>query len=107
MLDCPAFTTDSSEDTDTAIAKTMEYLSVPAVVGHERFFLDHLENDFAALGLETCRYPGLLEVHGNDAHSAILCAHVDRHGLISLGKGEYAYAAQYIKEIKYGEANRS
>ncbi len=92
---------------EIVIAKTMEYLSVPSVVGHETIFLDYLQKDMTALGLHACRYPGLLEVHGNDEHSAVICAHIDRHGLISLGKGEYAYAAQYIKEIKYGEANRS
>jgi hypothetical protein len=36
-----------------------------------------------------------------------LCAHIDRHGLISIGHGEYVYAAQYIKEIKYGQNNRA
>lgn len=94
-------------DIETVIAKTMEYLSIPCVVGHEQFFLTHLKKDLEALGLHGAQYQGVLEIHGNKANSAVISAHVDRHGLISLGKGEYAYAAQYIKEIKYGEANRS
>jgi putative aminopeptidase FrvX len=94
-------------DVETIIAKTMEYLGIPSVVGHEQFFINYLRKDFEALGMTASRHPGILEINGNKPYSAIVCAHIDRHGLISLGKGEYAYAAQYIKEIKYGEANRS
>ncbi len=97
----------SDNDIETVIAKTMEYLGVPAVVGYEQFFLDYLRKDFEALGLSSIKHDGVLEVFGARPHAAIVCAHIDRHGLISLGKGEYAYAAQYVKEIKYGEANRS
>jgi putative aminopeptidase FrvX len=94
-------------DIETIIAKTMEYLAVPAVVGHEQFFIEYLRKDFEAIGMRGVKHPGILEVYGEKPHAAIVCAHIDRHGLISLGKGEYAYAAQYVKEIKYGEANRS
>jgi putative aminopeptidase FrvX len=92
---------------ESIIAKTMEYLSIPSVVGSERFFLNYLYNDFSAMGLSVFKHPGLLEVHGDDPGSAILCAHIDRHGLVSLGNGEYVYAAQYIREIKYGEENKA
>lgn len=94
-------------DVEMVIAKTMEYLGVPSVVGHEQFFVNYLKKDFEAISLTASKHDGILEVHGSKPHSAVLCAHIDRHGLISLGKGEYAYAAQYIKEIKYGEPNRS
>ncbi len=94
-------------DIETVIAKTMEYLTVPSVVGHEQFFVDYLKKDFEAIGCLGVKHGGVLEVYGSKPHQAIVCAHIDRHGLISLGKGEYAYAAQYVKEIKYGEANRS
>jgi len=94
-------------EVESIIAKTMEYLGIPAVVGYEQCFLTHLYNDFKSLGLPVFRHPRLLEVRGNDPHSAIICAHIDRHGLISIGDGEYVYAAQYIREIKYGEENRS
>lgn len=93
--------------TEHVISKTIEYLSIPSVVGFEAGFTRFLHKDFMELGLNVNRFPGLLEVSGSNPHSAILCAHIDRHGLISLGNGEYAYAAQYIKEIKYGEQNQS
>lgn len=94
-------------DVESIIAKTMEYLSIPSVVGFEQFFMDFLEEDFKKLGLSTIKYDGLLEVRGNNPNAAIVCAHIDRHGLVSLGNGEYAYAAQYIREIKYGEEHKS
>lgn len=59
------------------------------------------------MGLSVFKYDGVLEVHGNDRKSAMICAHLDRHGLISLGDEEYVYAAQYMREIKYGENNKS
>ncbi len=92
---------------DTIIAKTVEYLSVPSVVGHERFFMNYLEADFRRIGLDADISEGVLAIHGKRPFSSIVCAHIDRHGLISLGNGEYAYAAQYVKEIKYGQNNRA
>ncbi len=85
------------------IAKTIEYLTVPSVVGHEFLFMEHLSHDFRNLGLRTEKHAGVLEVTGNNPLSAIICAHIDRHGLISIGGGTYAYAAQYVRERKYGE----
>lgn len=99
--------TSGFNDIEMVIAKTMEYLGMPSVVGHEQFFVNYLKKDFEAIDLKASKHDGILEVHGKKPHSAVLCAHIDRHGLISLGKGEYAYAAQYIREIKYGEPNRS
>lgn len=92
---------------DAIIAKTVEYLSIPCVVGHEHFFMNYLRQDLERMGMKCFQHPQLLEVHGNDPHSAIICAHVDRHGLISIGGNEYVYAAQFIREIKYGENNQS
>lgn len=89
------------------IEKTREYLQIPCVVGHEGPFARYLQADFEALGLNVEVHEGLIAVHGENRYSQIICAHIDRHGLISLGGGEYAYAAQYIKEIKYGEPNQS
>ena len=93
--------------TESIIAKTMEYLSIPSVVGYEDIFLQHLYEDFKALNLTVTRYPGLIEVSGQTPLSAIVCAHIDRHGLVSIGNDEYAYAAQYVREIKYGEEHQS
>lgn len=92
---------------ESIIAKTQHYLSVPSVVGHERFFMQYLYEDFKKTGLYAYKHDAALEVHGNDPKAAIICAHIDRHGLICLGDHEYVYAAQYIKEIKYGENNLS
>ena len=88
---------------ETGALKTIEYLSVPSVVGHEWSFLCYLEKDFEKLGLNVTLHDGAIEVCGDSSNASIVTAHADRHGLISLGKGEYAYAAQYVKEIKYGE----
>lgn len=103
----PSLLTKGFNETESIIAKTMEYLSIPSVVGYEQYFLKHLLNDFKKLGFSVTLYDGLLEVRGENPHSAIVCAHVDRHGLISLGNDEYAYAAQYVREIKYGEEHQS
>lgn len=98
---------DTDHATHAVIDATIKYLSVPCVVGHEDSFLQYLKEDFETMGLVAVRHEGLLEVHGKKPRSAILCAHIDRHGLISIGHGEYVYAAQYIKEIKYGQNNRA
>ncbi len=91
---------------NTVVHKTVEYLSVPSVVGHERHFLNYLADDFKKLGLITKRHTGVLEVRGApEPNGLIISAHIDRHGLISNGDGHYAYAAEYVKEEKYGEAN--
>lgn len=89
------------------VKKTIEYLSVPSVVGHEKFFMEYLYADFRKIGAYAYRNNGLLDVQGGEPYSAIVCAHLDRHGLICLGDGEFGYAAQYIKEAKYGENNQS
>lgn len=92
---------------DIIVQKTSEYLSVPSVVGHEKVFMQYLQADFEDAGLQVFDYDGLLVVQGQEPDSNIVCAHLDRHGLISLGDDEYVYAAQYIREIKYGENNLS
>lgn len=106
-LSPPPTLTRGFNEIEVIIAKTMQYLSIPSVVGHEGVFMTHLEEDFQTLGFKTMRYDGLLEIAGEDPGSAIICAHIDRHGLISIGNHEYAYAAQYMREIKYGESNQS
>ena len=91
---------------ETVVRKTIEYLAMPSVVGYEDFFLSKLKEDFENLGIEVIAHDDLLEVRGKKPNSAIITAHTDRHGLISLGNGQYAYAAQHVKESKYGEPNR-
>ena len=86
---------------DTVVAKTIEYLAVPSVVGHEGIFIEFLKQDFENLGIKVTEHKGVLELNGKAPRSAIISAHIDRHGLISMGGGDYAYAAEYIKENKY------
>ena len=88
---------------ETVVLKTIEYLAVPSVVGHEQHFLNYLEDDFKNLGLTVTQHDGILEISGAKPNSNIISAHVDRHGLISLGTGEYVYAARHIRRYKYDE----
>lgn len=90
---------------ETVVQKTIEYLAVPSVVGHEQHFLRYLVRDFTNLGLQVSENNGILEISGNKPYSTIISAHTDRHGLISIGQGQYAYAAQYVREEKYSEEN--
>ncbi len=88
---------------ETVVLKTIEYLKIPSVVGHEAFFLDYLKTDFAKLGLCVKQHNGLLEISGAKPRSNIITAHTDRHGLISMGNDRYGYAAQIIKKQKYND----
>ncbi|MEZ5903281.1 MAG: hypothetical protein R3D88_08260 [Alphaproteobacteria bacterium] len=90
---------------ETVSLKTIEYLAVPSVVGHEQHFYRYLKADFEKLGLSVKDHKGILEISGAKPRSKIISAHIDRHGLISMGDGQYAYAAQYVREEKYGEEN--
>jgi len=92
---------------ETVVRKTIEYLAVPSVVGHEEYFFRYLAQDFENLGLSVTPGEGILEISGNQPYSSIISAHADRHGLISIGNGEYTYAAQHIKKEKYNEESVS
>lgn len=89
----------------TVVAKTIEYLAVPSVVGYEKNFTRFLKADFEKLGLVVKEHDGLIEVSVENPNSLIISAHIDRHGLISVGKNQYGYAAEYVKEIKYNEVS--
>lgn len=93
--------------TQQIIDKTIEYLNIPAVVGHEYAFLSILMQDYKNMGLRVDNYDNLICVYGENKYDTILSAHLDRHGLISIGNGEYAYAGQYVREIKYGQNDRA
>lgn len=92
---------------ETVVSKTIEYLAIPSVVGHEKIFGRYLAKDFEKLGLRVREYRGILEVSPQNPNSQIISAHIDRHGLISIGEGKYQYAARNIKQYKYGEKNSS
>jgi len=86
---------------DTVVAKTIEYLAVPSVVGYEQHFAKFLINDFENLGLNVTQHKGLIEICGAQPQRHIISAHIDRHGLLSRGNGLFGYAAEYLKENKY------
>ena len=88
------------------ITKTSEYLEIPATVGHEGPFMEYLAKDFRELGLNIYASERHLIVQGSEGTKSIITAHIDRHGLIGISPTEFAYAAQYVKEINYGEDNR-
>ena len=92
---------------DTIIEKTLDYLDVPAVVGHDRGFKHRMANEYRQMGLTVDIYDNLICVYGSKKYETIVSAHFDRHGLISIGYGEYAYAGQYVREIRYGQNDRT
>lgn len=91
----------------SVIAKTDEYLKIPSVVGHEKPFLDHLHGEYEALGYTVIRDDNIVSVSGKNPDSFILSAHVDRHGILSIGGGDYRYAAHAVKNYKYNEETSS
>ena len=85
------------------IAKTDEYLHIPSVVGHEKPFLDALFDDYQKMGKTVLRDDNIVAVSGKHPESFILTAHIDRHGIVSIGNGDYRYAAHTVKNYKYDE----
>ncbi len=75
------------------IETTRRLLSVPSVVGDERPFLVHLERELTGLGIPCHAYDDRLVAVGGDAAAPTLSVHVDRHGLMCTGPGEFEYAA--------------
>ena len=94
---------DDDELFARVLAKTCEYLDVPAVVGHETPFLDHLAADFTALGAQVER-PRNLAVITLNPPGPVFLAHADRHGAVIDADGAAVYAASAVKNEKYGEA---
>lgn len=68
--------------------------------------MEALQRDYERMGLTVRIFPGLLVISGKNPHSSIICAHLDRHGLISIGGGNCVYAASHIKATKYAELNK-
>ena len=65
----------------------------PSVVGAEHSFFRILQRELEELGVKVTWYEGLLVAQGNQPHSLMLSAHIDRHGLICTGPNEFQYAA--------------
>lgn len=75
------------------IETTRRLLTVPSVVGDERPFLVHLERELAGLGVASHAYDDRLVAVGADPSAPTISVHVDRHGLMCTGPGEFEYAA--------------
>lgn len=86
---------------DEIVEKCNEYLKHPSVVGHETSFLNYLAEDYEALDVDIVRGKKILQVSGKSPQSLMLSVHIDRHGLISVGDGDYRYAGFVIKNTKY------
>ncbi len=78
-------------------------MNLPAVVGNELSFINFLANDFSRLeGVKVDYKNGYLVIKSlTDADKILLSAHIDRHGLITNGKGSLEYAAYRTKREKY------
>jgi putative aminopeptidase FrvX len=65
----------------------------PSVVGSEEPFFRVLQRELELHGVSVRRYQGILEAYGGRPESLIVSAHVDRHGVVASGPGEFQYAA--------------
>ncbi|RME52350.1 hypothetical protein D6783_05140 [Candidatus Woesearchaeota archaeon] len=92
------------------ISKTAEYLDVPAVVGFEHPFMNHLADDFNTSGYDVEKQDRILIVRKKGMRSPkIVTAHIDRHGIVVNEQGKPEYAAfnakkQHGENIKSSEA---
>lgn len=65
----------------------------PSVTSAEHPFLRVLQRELEEAGARVRWYEGLLVAEGLAPSSCYLSAHIDRHGLICTGPGEFQYAA--------------
>lgn len=65
----------------------------PSVVGAEHAFFRVLQRELEERGAQVTWYEGLLVAQGTEPNSAMVSAHIDRHGLICTGPNEFQYAA--------------
>jgi len=86
--------------TAEACARTEAYLAVPAVVGFERPFAEHLIRDLRARGLEVLERRGLVVARGGGPGT--ISAHIDRHGLVA-HRGGFVYAAAFARSARDGD----
>jgi len=89
------------------LAKTDEYLHVPAVVRFEQPFIRHLAADFNGEAYVVEKHDRFLVVYRKGSKSPkILTAHIDRHGIVTNQDGNFEYAA-FNAEKHYGISNDS
>jgi len=65
----------------------------PCVVGAEHAFFRVLQRELEERGARVTWYEGLLVAQGAEPGTAMLSAHIDRHGLACTGPNEFQYAA--------------
>lgn len=68
-------------------------LRAPSVVGAEHSFFRALQRELEERGAKVTWYEGVLVAQGSRPMSLMFSAHIDRHGLICTGPGEFQYAA--------------
>jgi len=79
------------------LAKTEEYLRVPAVVRFEQPLMRHLVKDFS--GYDVKEYDRLLVVSRKGLKSTkIVTVHIDRHGIVVNEEGNFEFAAFNTKK---------
>jgi len=86
------------------IDRTRAYLAIPSVVGHEKPFIDALAREWRDRGHGVERADNVLMIRGGAPESGYVSAHIDRHGLVALGGGDYRYAAHAVRNYKYNQA---
>lgn len=80
-----------AQETFLDLLKTL--VRQPCVVGAEHAFFRVLQRELEERGAKVTWYEGVLVAQGNDPHSAMFSAHIDRHGLVCTGPNEFQYAA--------------
>ncbi|MFT5132622.1 MAG: putative aminopeptidase FrvX [Gammaproteobacteria bacterium] len=65
----------------------------PSVTGAEHSFFRVLQRELEERGAKVIWYEGLLVAQGSNPLGTMFSAHIDRHGLICTGPGEFQYAA--------------
>jgi putative aminopeptidase FrvX len=89
------------------LAKTAEYLTIPAVVGYEGPFMDHLADDFNIPGYDVEKGDGILVVRKKGSQSPqIVTAHLDRNGIVVNDAGNFEYAVFNLKRTN-GDKNNA
>ncbi|MDH5737717.1 MAG: peptidase M42 [Gammaproteobacteria bacterium] len=78
---------------DQFIDVLKELIRHPSVVGAEHSFFRILQRTLEERGARVTWYEGLLVAQGNNPHSSMYSAHIDRHGLVCTGPNEFQYAA--------------
>ena len=76
------------------------YLEIPSVVGFEKLFLAHLEQEAKDLGFLTKKTPfSLLISRTPNPSKQLITAHIDRHGFIINNSGQVEFCAFYQKHL--------